>query len=240
MGSRKDSDALRKAVAEAIESYFAENTDLVSKIAEMVVKKIKDEIEVTVNDKVAPIVEVNKRLVEKVNSLEQINKKDNIRIFGLAESRNENIVQKVIEFFKGKLDVNISANNVICYRNNIRTNAKSKPVTVKFLNHNDKHLVISKRKKLKSTNMFICDDLTARNLSLLKDAQKLLGKSAAWTTDGKVYAFYNGEKLRISNSDMLRQFKRPHTDRVDQSINSLTDGAAKNKLRSNSGGQRHI
>lgn len=239
MGSRKESESLRKVVIEAIETYFKDNSDLIANIADMVVVKVKGEIEAAVNDKVVPIIEENKKLIHKVNSLEQVNKKNNIRIFGLSEARQENLDQKVVDFFSSRLNVNISADKVVCYRNNIKTSAKSKPVTVKFLNHADKRLVISNRKKLKGSKMFLCDDLTTFNHNLLKTTQQLVGKSNAWTIDGRIYAICNGEKHWIASNDVLRGLKNPCIETVGQSSGSLTDGATKNKPRSNSVSQKH-
>lgn len=215
MAPKKEPDNLNKTIIETIEKCFNENNVLVSKIADLVVQRIKEQMDVTLKnfqDKLDSITSENKKLRDKVVFLEQATKRNNIRIVGLEETDNENIKLKVVELFDKKLNVNINMESISCYRNNIKndgkTRSKIRPVTVKFDIFEHKQLVIKNRTKLKNTNIFISDDLVANNVILLNEAKKIFGKKKAWSMDGNIFVSGNNGKIKIRNLADLDKISR--------------------------------
>lgn len=210
MAPKKEADNLNKSIIETIEKCLTENSTLISKIADLVVQKIKEQIDDTLKkfqDKVDTITNENKKLHDRIIFLEQATKKNNIRITGVAEEDNENIKLKVVELFEEKLNVNINMERISCYRNNVKENNKTRgkirPITVKFDTLEHKQLVIKNRNKLKNSNIFISDDLVIDNVILLNEAKKVFGKKKAWSMDGNIFVSGNKGKIRIRNLEDL-------------------------------------
>ena len=68
-------------------------------------------------------------------------------------------------------------------------------IIVKFVRRSDKLEVMLRRKQLKGTGISISDDLTNRNVRLIKEAHDNESLEAVWSWDGKVYAKgVNGRK----------------------------------------------
>ena len=76
-------------------------------------------------------------------------------------------------------------------------------IIAKFLRRSDKRAVMLRRKLLKGSKVSISDDLTSRNVYLIKEARDHNRIEAVWSWDGKVHAKgVNGHKFLL----------RPNTD----------------------------
>src|SRR5690606_10292505 len=100
---------------------------------------------------------------------------NNIRVYGVEEERNENVVQTVVGIINEKLDMQLSTTDIdTAHRlgSQDQDNARARPVIVRFLRRDDRMEVISRRKKLKGTSVSIHVDLTRPRAHLLRSSQK--------------------------------------------------------------------
>lgn len=207
--TRDQQQELTNLVSSSIEKCFIENHDLITKIADIVVKQIADKIDVQLKKyetKINFLCDENKKLQNKIDILEQGNKKNNIRISGLNEVDGENLKQRVVELFHNKLKINMSIDTMDCFRHKFDDNAKSKPITVKFQHYTDKMLVIKNKKLLKNSKIFISEDLTKQRVLLLNEARGKFGKTKVWTLHGEIYALINNTRTHLPSLDHFRNF----------------------------------
>lgn len=137
----------------------------------------------------------------KVNDLEQYTRRNSIRIHGMQEQRTrgrEDTLQLVSNFLYNELqlepDIEIAHRVGVQSRNSNQTRS----IIVKFIRRSDKMDIMLRRKLLKGSGISISDDLTARNVRLIKHARTNERIEAAWSWDGKVYARgINGHKLLL-------------------------------------------
>ena len=80
----------------------------------------------------------------------------------------------------------------ICNKQPKRMNGKherrARPIVVKFTSYRTRHAVISRRRRLKGTDVAIQEQLTKANLQLLKSVKKIKNVLTAWSSDGRVIA----------------------------------------------------
>ena len=164
-------------------------------------------------------------LEEKLNDIEQYQKKDNIIISGpaklhsyrhMAESENnrpsmedeineeqaavqeknmpileENIMKmNFITFAKSKLQIDVKEEQIVAIHNLHTRKDGTKPVLVKLANSATKFSIMSNRRKLKKTKIFINDHLTRRNSEIEKKAREMSKAGtirSSWTLNGKIY-----------------------------------------------------
>ena len=118
--------------------------------------------------------------------------------------------------FTQKLGAPISKSdvNTIVFMKKRNTHEKA-PILVKFNNNIAKASLFKKKKGIKDhgyENMFINDDLTPKNVDLIKKARGLKKKGNienAWTRDGRVYLKkHDGSIVTIRKEDQLNQFAK--------------------------------
>lgn len=54
--------------------------------------------------------------------------------------------------------------------------------------YEDKLEIMKKKKALRHSKIFICEDLTKSRLNILNEARNKFGKVKVWTTNGKFFA----------------------------------------------------
>ncbi|CAH0546587.1 unnamed protein product [Brassicogethes aeneus] len=208
MPPKKESDSLNKTITECIEKFFIENTTFVNKIAELVVKNIKDQMEDTFksfNDKINVLVDDNKKLQEKVLLLEQHKststeglspeeiiqevlqrekRKNNVIIYNVKECNDYNTREAednvVISRIFNYLNITISDIKPIRLGKFSPTAEKPRPVRINFNEESLVHNFIKQVKKLK--NM---EDFKNINVSLDRTPRQL--------------QLYSSVKLELSN-----------------------------------------
>ena len=143
----------------------------------------------------------------KCNDLEQYTRRNSIRIHGMPEkslgASPENTSELVSDLLYNKLELetDIEVAHRVGVKGRNPKNPRSK--IVKFLRRSDKRAVMLRRKLLKGSKISISDDLTSRNVNLIKEARDHNRIEAVWSWDGKVYAKgVNGHKFLL----------RPNTD----------------------------
>lgn len=142
----------------------------------------------------AAVKEIDERLLERTDELEQYQRRNNVRIFGIEETAGENTDQIVAELCRGKLGVVDLTVEALCRTHRVGRPPKPgpngekrhRPIIVRFTSYRDRRLVYESKKKLKGTGIIIREDLTARRLELLQRATAVHGVRSTWTQDGRV------------------------------------------------------
>lgn len=179
----------------------------------VVVEKVQAKLDIdsierktsNLEDKINELQKENTSLKEIVYSLEQNNKQNNIRIFGLPLT-DTNVENDVLSMLKN-MQVKCSSKDISqCYK--IKTSSKNKKsqVFVKFINNSVKMDAIRNRKLLKGKGIIINEDLTKYKYNLLKQAQLQLGKKAVWAFNGLINITVNGIRQTIANVEDILKF----------------------------------
>lgn len=144
----------------------------------------------------------------KANENEQYSRKYNLRLVGLNEDEGEDCVDKVVDFCKEKLDLNIDKEIDRAHRLGPKSTDKNRSVIVKFKSYGVKATICSKRKKLKGTNFYINEDLTKFNVMLFNYARTQCSRvKSVWSSDGKILVRNVDDKiLRIRQMEDFARF----------------------------------
>lgn len=174
---------------------------IVDSVASAVRVEIQNEIKV-INEKVKSLED---KLMDRIDSLEQYSRINNLRIFGLPEIPDENANEAVIEFCREKLDVALTNNDIVfCHRLHGK-NDQPRPILIKFVRRDVKWLVYSNKKKLKRSRIMIREDLTMLRLQLLKEATNKFGPNKVWTSNTRIFAECNKKTFKIEKlSDIVQ------------------------------------
>lgn len=183
----------------ALEKFFSDvskTKTLVKYIAETV-RKDFEEIIRNHEKRINTLETENHILKKQLDNLEQYNRRQTLRIFGITENENENVPEIVEDMLKNKMQLNISPNNIEeCYRirnkkvlnkrNGGQPNKKSGAIVVKFSTYEDRTMVYKNKSRLKSFKITIYEDLTKTKLLLVNKAIDKYGRQNVWTLDGKI------------------------------------------------------
>lgn len=183
----------------ALEKFFSDvskTKTLVKYIAETV-RKDFEEIIRNHEKRINTLETENHILKKQLDNLEQYNRRQTLRIFGITENENENVPEIVEDMLKNKMQLNISPNNIEeCYRirnkkvlnkpNGGQPNKKSGAIVVKFSTYEDRKMVYKNKSRLKSFKITIYEDLTKTKLLLVNKAIDKYGRQNVWTLDGKI------------------------------------------------------
>ena len=158
-----------------------------------------------------------KVLNDKIDNMDDKQRKDNLIISGLNEDMNENNEQchkKTVKFIREKLNVpeiNIAAAHRI---GKYKSQDKNRDVLVKFRTHDERDMVFRKKVNLKGQNIFIKEDFCKETLDIRKN---LLPKLKEARNEGKV-AFIKYRELVIKPE----KFKRFHSKTDDVTTSTAT------------------
>ena len=143
-GSETQLGSSEKKINELINSNQAKTTKLDEELT-----KLKNNL--TLKDKaIAGLEDDNYRLSQEVDDLEQYTRRNNVRIYGVAEQPEENSDNLAFDFFKSELNVDIASNNISrSHRVSKKSGVEPRPIIVRFTKHNSKVAVMSRRRVLK-------------------------------------------------------------------------------------------
>lgn len=117
---------------------------------------------------------------------EQYSRKNNVRIFGLQEERDENLEERVITFAKEYVNVEVKPEEVeIVHRiGAIRAGAsrsnKQKAVIVKFVSNKTKMKLLTERRLLKVKGFAVMEDMAPDIAKRLKELKETSSVEDAW------------------------------------------------------------
>ena len=155
----------------------------------------------TLEKKVAHLEKEHKRVESELDANQMYSRRNNLIIHGIAETRDENTDAVEINFLKSELNLSLTERDLDrSHRLGKRDESKKRPrpIIIKFLRHNDKHLIYSKKKLLKNKPFLITESLTPNRLALYKAAREKYGNSNVWTNDGRIKFKSDGKVNVIS------------------------------------------
>ena len=199
-GSETQLGSSEKKINELINSNQAKTTKLDEELT-----KLKNNL--TLKDKaIAGLEDDNYRLSQKVDDLEQYTRRNNARIYGVAEQPEENSDNLAFDFFKSELNVDIASNNISrSHRVSKKSGVEPRPIIVQFTKHNSKVTVMSRRRVLKERKrpFNLPEDLTInRRDDLNKDIEGGI-VSKVWTVDGVISFRPSGDSSVIERCTSL-------------------------------------
>lgn len=136
-----------------------------------------EKIMLSIDEKLIPLLEENKNLKkeievlnQKINTLEDMNKKNNIIIHGLKETdTNYSQLYNNIKQLLQKIDVNIENFDINrMYRIGKKATEKVRPVLISFTTYNKKIEVLRNKKKT-TENTYITEDYSKETLQKRKE-----------------------------------------------------------------------
>ena len=102
-------------------------------------------------------------ITEQVDRQEPNSRRNCFLIHGTTEESQENTDALALEFFKEKLDIEITQqvlDRTHWMGKNDKNSKRPRPVIVKFIQYNDRKKVFSKKKQLKSSGISIRESVT--------------------------------------------------------------------------------
>ena len=166
-------------------------------------------------------------LQDKVDDLEQYSRRENIIITGLQTRKRqynnvanpnpahtpeevENLEAQVLKFMASR-DIHIKPEEISDIHP-LRSYAPNRPapIIIRFVSRKKKSEVLRNGKKLKGSDVYINDHLTAKNQSLAKRARQLRYEKkidSTWTKNGQVLVkVQNGNQVSIRSINHVTDF----------------------------------
>ncbi|XP_044753586.1 uncharacterized protein LOC123312997 [Coccinella septempunctata] len=178
---------ISNAIINTISRRFAEKfNDYEAKIATLeaeiqLLKSNTDKIETNFTD------DTRKKLQQKVDYLEQRAKNNNIRLIGIKESQEENLLTQVKKLFKDKLNITVADEITSVYRSGAANKNHPRHLIVVFKNSEYKNVIFKNKKLLKGSNIVMKEDLTHDRWKLVRESSEKYGFKNVWTFNGAVF-----------------------------------------------------
>ena len=127
-----------------------------------------------------------------INQLEQYQRTNNVRIFGLADydarETQHQTEAKVISLLRNKMNITIDPCDIeACHRLGVFSRDADRPVIVRFVSRKTKIAAITNRRKLKGQREVITEDLTHSNFNKSRELKSANVAKEVWVKDGKLY-----------------------------------------------------
>lgn len=131
---------------------------------------------------------MKKEFEQKLDSQEQYSRRNNIRIFGVAEVEKENIEDTILKVFNVDMKLNINPSHIDrCHRVGFKQGDNPRAIIVKFTSYKYKQLLYQNKRLLKGSKLIIKEDLTKVRVKEYRKATEMYGKNNVWTRDGLLY-----------------------------------------------------
>lgn len=220
-----DPSAIAQAVAEALSMpLFVEElaAKVAAKITDAVTErlqeslaihtKVVEELRADIQMKDEQIASLKEEMLARTDALEQYQRRNSLRIFGVKEEKVESTNQIAIDIVK-KIGVSISSSDIDRSHRVGRPKPGAKnprPIIVKFVSYDKRREVFQAKKLLRKTGIVIQEDLTKARLDLLKKAISIFGLSNVWTYDGTIMTVAGDNKrYRITCIEDLSKLPVP-------------------------------
>uniref|UniRef100_A0A1B6MF41 Uncharacterized protein n=1 Tax=Graphocephala atropunctata TaxID=36148 RepID=A0A1B6MF41_9HEMI len=206
-------------VADCVNKYLAGN-DVVTQLVARLTEELKSVVEAAVRTALTSVnLEVEKlrgevanlsekvrqlddKLTGRADELEQYQRRNNIRVFGIEETAGENTDAIVVGLCRDKLGVDLPV-SAICRSHRVGGHPRPgpdgskrhRPIIVRFVSYRDRRAVYGHKKNLKGTGVTIREDLTTQRVEVLRRATAQYGPRSTWTQDGRVL-WINGDGVK--------------------------------------------
>ena len=130
--------------------------------------------------------EENQELKIQQEKLAQYSRRNCLILYGNPHSNLENTDEKVVDFVKFELGVNLSITDLVTSH---RLGGSHGPITAKFLSHNKKQEIYFAKKRLKGKPFLVSEALTKNRLTCVHQLKELKAAeviTSYWTIDGSI------------------------------------------------------
>ena len=192
------SDAIMDSVTQRV--YESIDLDMQSRM------KVVQDLERSIGDLENKLTKVTNELKEQ----ELYSRRNCLRIYGMAESSNEDTDDIVLELVKEKLEIELTSSDIDrSHRLQVKRSEGSRdpnPLLVKFTRYNMRDRVYRARSKLRGTKIFINEHLTKDRQILFSKVRSNQNVRKAWTSDFKITALTkDNKKVRINTERDLEK-----------------------------------
>lgn len=151
-------------------------------------------------------------LLQKNDALDQYNRRNTFRVSGIPEEDTENnLSTKVIDLMNSKMDLrpplDLSDLEKV-HRAGKKGETEPRAVIMKFSSHLPRNRILSGRRSLKGTGIFVNEDLTRPRSALLfraRQAKKSEAIKDCWSSDGRIMIRDNDDEVRnVTNESLLQ------------------------------------
>ena len=149
---------------------------------------------------------VLRKMEMEVNESEQYSRRNNVRIYGV-EDRNagessEQTTEKVLALLNDKLRMSLKKADIdIAHRIGRFHTDGDRPIICRFVSRVNTIQTMKLKRSLKGSSVVIREDLTQRNVALLKKTSAMPQVKTVWTDQGRIFALLqNGRKVAVTHS----------------------------------------
>ena len=139
-----------------------------------------------------------------MDDLEQYQRRQCLRIFGVKEEQNED-TDKIAMEVSAKIGVQLDVVDIDrCHRVGKPQTDKPRAIIVKFVSYRKRSEIFRSKKQLKGTGITIREDLTRLRHKLLLDCVTKYGLQNTWTQDGAIIVKVGDSRRRITRSEDIQ------------------------------------
>lgn len=127
---------------------------------------------------------------EKLDELNQKSRMNSLRLVGIKEETNENLLSKVLHLLNDGLKIKCNTfeiNRVFRIGKFSQNDKKPRSVIVDFVSNMKRNEIYKAKTNLKGTGIFINEDLTDFRFKLLQAARKKFGIKDAWSQNCRIF-----------------------------------------------------
>lgn len=194
---------LTKTVRDVIETMMPEMTKLITVAVSAAVTAAMDRVMEEVRNKVVDSFQVQRQAMltkYECDKLEQYQRSDNLRIYGMEEEREETeetLEEKVVEL-ASNMGVHLQPGEVSVVHRLGKPRESDRPVIIRFCCRKKRNEFLKKKVELKKKNIkiYINEDLTPLRAAMMKMVKDQAGVKNVTSRNGKIVAWLNDEPNR--------------------------------------------
>ena len=178
------------------------------------------------------------RLEEEIDNLKQAQRNKMLRISGVLEEKEENIIDKVVDISRQKMKMNIQRSAIDSAWRLGAPGQVPRQVMVRFKEEATKREFYRKRISLKNCTpmIFINEDLTPRRAEIAMTARKLMKEKKlnnTWTVDGNIFIKKGPESkpkkvLRLGDLLIKKDAEAPAEPEIAETQMDAVEGSSEN------------
>ncbi|KAJ8873620.1 hypothetical protein PR048_024438 [Dryococelus australis] len=150
--------------------------------------------------------QVKRDLIIAKDDLEQYQRRNSLRNFGIAEDSQENTDVIALDTIHNKLnlpDISIRDTDRVGPKN--RNNNRPRPIIVKFVSYRQRNEVFMAKRRLAKSSVTIREDITAERIKVLRAAVTKYGLKNVWTIDGRIIIKTDTRKISVTCMEELQR-----------------------------------
>ena len=192
---------LREECDNKIQALELENESLTNELKIVKEANLKLKSEVNTNKTIA------QESLKAANFNEQYSRKNNIKIFNLRTTPKQDLRQDLVTLVKKDLNVKLDPSDISAIHRipSKNPNLRDNPIIVRFSNVEAKVEIMKHKKNLKN-NVHFTEDVTKRNLELMRRIRESEGMESAWYFNTSVYGkTKSGLQMKFDLFDNVEQ-----------------------------------